>query len=109
MYCRDVKQLMDMAGNPRKPKQSNKEHYALADAQYTKELYEWITSILPFNAVTTIMMLQDVLWSLDSTEKHKLTPSQHDLVTRALKLSNFGFPETVKSITEILDEHKERI
>jgi len=42
MYCKDVKQLMDMAGNPEKPQQSNIEHNALADALYTKELYYWI-------------------------------------------------------------------
>jgi hypothetical protein len=43
MYCRDIKQIMDEKGNPKKPEQKEGEHNALSDAMYHRELYEWIT------------------------------------------------------------------
>ena len=45
MYCRDIKQMMDEKGNPKKPDQKEGEHNALSDAIYHKELYEWITKV----------------------------------------------------------------
>lgn len=42
MYCRDVKQLADSAGNPALPKQSETEHHALADARWTKEAWQFL-------------------------------------------------------------------
>lgn len=45
MYCRDIKQLIDEKGNPRKPDQKGSEHNALADARYNKDLYEWAYAI----------------------------------------------------------------
>jgi hypothetical protein len=39
MYCRDLKQLLDMQGNPRFQKESP--HHALADAQWIRET--WIS------------------------------------------------------------------
>lgn len=42
-YCRDVKQLCDMLGNPRLPKQDN-EHHALEDAKWTKHAHEFLLS-----------------------------------------------------------------
>ncbi len=42
MYCKDIKQMMDEKGNPKKPEQASGEHNALGDAIYHKELYDWI-------------------------------------------------------------------
>ena len=41
-YCRDVKQFCDDVGNPKLPKQDTAEHHALADAQWTKDAWEWL-------------------------------------------------------------------
>lgn len=43
MYCRDLKQLLDMVGNPKFPKQEN-EHHALADAKWTKDIFYHVAS-----------------------------------------------------------------
>lgn len=40
MYCRDVKQLCDSIGSPRLPEQQSQEHNALADAQWTRLVWE---------------------------------------------------------------------
>jgi hypothetical protein len=42
MFCRDIKQLAMEWGNPRLPKQTEKEHNALADAQWNKAAYEFL-------------------------------------------------------------------
>jgi hypothetical protein len=42
MYCRDVKQICDDLGNPEMPKQESAEHHALADAIWTKGVYEFL-------------------------------------------------------------------
>lgn len=39
MYCRDVKQWTDALGNPTLPVQGKGEHYALADARWTREAW----------------------------------------------------------------------
>jgi 3' exoribonuclease, RNase T-like len=39
MFCRDVKQLADLLGNPALPKQESAEHHALADARWTKDAW----------------------------------------------------------------------
>jgi hypothetical protein len=41
-YCRDVKQLCDMVGNPELPAQMTTEHHALADAAWTKKAWEYL-------------------------------------------------------------------
>jgi hypothetical protein len=41
MYCRDVKQLCDLIGNPKLPEQTSKKHHALEDARWTKIAYEF--------------------------------------------------------------------
>lgn len=42
MYCRDVKQLCDMIGNPKLPEQGKGEHHALADARWTMEALRFL-------------------------------------------------------------------
>lgn len=42
MFCRDVKQLADMKGNPKLPEQKGTEHHALADARWTREAYNFL-------------------------------------------------------------------
>lgn len=42
MYCRDVKQLCSMFGNPQLPEQVTQKHNALADAVWTKEAYYFL-------------------------------------------------------------------
>jgi hypothetical protein len=42
MYCRDLKQLCDMSGNPTLPKQGGTKHNALADARWNKQAWEWL-------------------------------------------------------------------
>jgi hypothetical protein len=42
MYCRDLKQLVDMCGNPKLPEQKGQEHNALADAVWTKQAHIWL-------------------------------------------------------------------
>lgn len=42
MYCRDLKQLCDDLGNPKLPEQPSTEHNALADAQWNKQVYEFL-------------------------------------------------------------------
>jgi len=44
-YCKDVKQMIDEKGNPKKPKQISGEHDALADAIYHKYLYNWVSNL----------------------------------------------------------------
>lgn len=41
-YCRDIKQLADMLGNPTLPKQESNEHNALADARWNKQAFEFL-------------------------------------------------------------------
>lgn len=41
-YCRDVKQLCDMVGNPKLPKQTSQEHNALADAVWTRDAWQFL-------------------------------------------------------------------
>ena len=41
-YCRDVKQLCDMLGNPKLPTQGKGEHHALADARWTKDAWHFL-------------------------------------------------------------------
>ena len=47
MYCRDLKQLCDILGNPELPKQESSEHNALADAIWTKQAHEWLIARMP--------------------------------------------------------------
>lgn len=42
MYCRDIKQECDRLGNPRLPRQGKGEHDALADAEWAKEVHDWL-------------------------------------------------------------------
>ena len=42
MYCRDVKQLCDMLGNPKLPEKNKGEHHALADAKWTKDAWHFL-------------------------------------------------------------------
>jgi hypothetical protein len=42
MYCRDIKQLSDMLGDPSLPQQGKGEHNALADARWNKVAYEFL-------------------------------------------------------------------
>lgn len=42
MFCRDVKQLADIKGNPKLPKQAAQEHHALADARWTHEAWQFL-------------------------------------------------------------------
>ena len=44
MYCRDVKQLCDSLGNPELPKQESQEHNALADAIWTRDIWNFLAS-----------------------------------------------------------------
>jgi hypothetical protein len=43
MYCRDLKQRADELGNVRLPKQTSTEHNALADAEWAKGAWLWLT------------------------------------------------------------------
>lgn len=45
MFCRDVKQLADMKGNPKLPEQTSAEHHALADARWAREAWEYLSAI----------------------------------------------------------------
>ena len=47
MYCRDLKQLADMAGNPTLPKQGAAEHFALNDACWTRRAWLWLMDAQP--------------------------------------------------------------
>jgi hypothetical protein len=42
MYCRDIKQLTVMLGNPKLPKQEDGEHHALADARWNRQAWEFL-------------------------------------------------------------------
>lgn len=42
MYCRDIKQLCDLMGNPQLPEQGRGEHHALADARWNKLAWEFL-------------------------------------------------------------------
>ena len=42
MYCRDVKQLCDSLGNPELPKQTSQEHHAMADAEWTRDAWQFL-------------------------------------------------------------------
>lgn len=42
MYCRDLKQLAAMLGDPRLPEQGKGEHHALADARWNREAHEFL-------------------------------------------------------------------
>lgn len=45
MFCRDVKQLCDAIGNPTLPEQTTNAHHALADAEWTKQAWEYCLAI----------------------------------------------------------------
>ena len=45
MYCRDVKQLCDMLGNPKLPEQKSQEHNALQDAIWTGDAWEFLQNV----------------------------------------------------------------
>ena len=42
MYCRDIKQVCDMLGNPKLPEQGKGEHHALDDAKWTKSAWHFL-------------------------------------------------------------------
>jgi hypothetical protein len=42
MYCRDIKQLADMLGNPKLPEQDSAEHHALADARWNRIAWKFL-------------------------------------------------------------------
>lgn len=44
MFCMDLKQLCVSVGDPRLPKQATAEHHALADARWTRDAYEFLTT-----------------------------------------------------------------
>lgn len=44
MYCRDIKQLCDSAGNPRLPPQGQSVHHALIDATWIQSTLAWLES-----------------------------------------------------------------
>lgn len=44
MYCRDVKQIADMLGNPKLPEQGRGEHHALDDAKWTKQAWHFLVA-----------------------------------------------------------------
>lgn len=41
-YCRDLKQMADMCGRVKFPKQKDGEHCALDDARWNKEMYDYL-------------------------------------------------------------------
>jgi len=45
MYCRDIKQWADQLGNPRLPEQGKDEHHALADAQWNRRAWDFLTAL----------------------------------------------------------------
>lgn len=45
MYCRDLKQLADMLGNPALPAQAGGEHNALEDARWNVQAFEFLSSV----------------------------------------------------------------
>jgi hypothetical protein len=45
MYCRDLKQWCDQLGNPKLPEQESAEHNALADANWNKQVYDFLASL----------------------------------------------------------------
>ncbi len=45
MFCRDLKQWAVDLGNPKLPKQKGREHDALADAQWNREVYRLLSTI----------------------------------------------------------------
>jgi len=45
MYCRDVKQLCDMLGNPKLPDQPGTAHHALSDARWTRQAWEFLQTV----------------------------------------------------------------
>ena len=42
MWCRDIKQLAWMLGDPKLPEQGKDEHHALADARWNREAFEFL-------------------------------------------------------------------
>ena len=46
MYCRDVKQLCDTLGNPELPPQATTEHHALADAEWTRQAWDFLKTMV---------------------------------------------------------------
>lgn len=42
MYCRDIKQVCDAAGNPRLPPQGKDVHHALHDARWNRTALAWL-------------------------------------------------------------------
>lgn len=44
MYCRDLKQWCDELGNPELPAQASKEHNALNDARWNRDVYRFLGS-----------------------------------------------------------------
>lgn len=56
MYCRDLKQVADMLGDIRLPKQDHSEHDALADARWNKQSWEFVRA-----------------WATEKWESHELS------------------------------------
>lgn len=52
MFCRDVKQLADMLGNPRLPKQESTEHHALSDALWTRDAWHFLNGLSDQRPIT---------------------------------------------------------
>lgn len=47
-YCRDLKQLLDMHGNPKIEIKPDNAHHALSDARWNKRVYQWMEDVLRF-------------------------------------------------------------
>ena len=45
MYCNDIKQLCNSLGNPRLYKQTQSQRYALYDAKWCKQAYEYLINL----------------------------------------------------------------
>jgi len=47
MYCRDIKQVCDLLGNPKLPEQGKGEHNALRDAEWNLKAYDFLKHYTP--------------------------------------------------------------
>lgn len=69
MYCRDVKQLCDNLGNPKLPAQGKGEHYALADALWTRVAYEFLTARPDFRELEAAIVQVFQQWRISNLVK----------------------------------------
>lgn len=113
MYTRDIKQLCVSLGNPKLPKQGKGEHHALADAQWNRTAFEFLSRGGPSDGDRARAAAEEIARTVTQTELDwahlKLTsqpgvPSEESSVISRRAAPNLG-EKALQRIAAIITNH----